>query len=112
MVAVIRYFQSIQGSQRAVCSDDYRDLNNWIGIMYQALQVKGERGQVNGLGDREKEVHWKVMEYLNLAPDKLLDKWRHSIFQEVQKPIILARTGKHRDNFPRFAPQNESTTSL
>lgn len=65
MVAVIRYFQSIQGSQRAVCSDDYRDLNNWIGIMYQALQVKGERGQVNGLGDSEKEVHWKVMEYLN-----------------------------------------------
>lgn len=111
MVAVIRYFQSIQGSQRAVCSDDYRDLNNWIEIMYQALQVKGERGQVNRLGDSEK-VHWKVMEYLNLAPDKLLDKWRHSIFQEVQKSIILASTGKHHDNFSRFAPQNESTTSL
>lgn len=55
MVAVIRYFQSIQGSQRAVCSDDYRDLNNWIGIMYQALQVKGERGQVNGLGTVKKK---------------------------------------------------------
>lgn len=90
MVSVIRYFQSIQGSQRAVCSDDYRDLNNWIRIMYQALQVNGERGQVN-FGDSEKEVHWKVMEYLNLASDKLLDKWRHSIFQEVQKPILASK---------------------
>lgn len=34
------------------------------------------------------------MEYLNLASDKLLDKWRHNIFQEVQKPI-LANMGKH-----------------
>lgn len=94
MVAVIRHFQSILGSQRAVCSDDYRDLNNWIGIMYQALQVNGERKQQVNFGDSEKEVHWKVMEYINLTSDKLLDNWRHSIFQEVQKPI-LASTGKH-----------------
>lgn len=61
--------------------------------MYQALQVNGEREQVN-FGDSEKEVYWKVMEYLNLTSDKLLDNWRHSIFQEVQKPN-LASLGKH-----------------
>lgn len=61
MVAVIRCFQSIQGSQRVVYSDYYRDLNDWIGIIYQALQVNGERGQFS-FGNSEKEVHWKVME--------------------------------------------------
>lgn len=80
-MVVVRHFQSIQGSQRAICNDDYRDLDNGIGCEF----VKGE-----GDSRRKYLERFIVMEHLNLASDKLLDKWRHHIFQEVQKPSILA----------------------
>lgn len=48
MMVVVRHFQSIQGSQRAICNDDYRDLDNGIGCEF----VKGEgdsRSTLKGL---------------------------------------------------------------
>lgn len=63
-------------------------------------------------GDNRKEYleRFIVMEHLNLASDKLLDKWRHRVFQEVQKPSIVVSIDTYHDTFNRFARQNGSIT--